>query len=639
MISYFNGIIILLIALIMLFVPALSVLFGDGTITKTVNFNQVFGDINFVIDPISAFFIIIILVMGIIGAIYAKGYLEPYINKGKSISSHFMFFTALILSMLAVVTCQNALFFLICWEIMSLSSFFLVIFENENKVTLKAGIKYLIFMHISVLFIIAAFALVSIKAGSYDFNAFTNVLKENSQFTNIIFLLFFIGFGIKAGFAGFHNWLPEAHPAAPSHVSAIMSGVMIKTGIYGIIRILSLIGTPTKFIAYFILIISVITALYGVLYAVGQSDFKKMLAYSTIENVGIIGIGLGTGALGLVYNQPVAAFLGFGGCFAHILNHSVFKNLLFFGAGNVYLKTHAKDMETLGGLVKTTPKTAILFLIGSVAICALPPFNGFISEFLIYFSLFKGLNMGGFFNFIVLIFAFAGLALVGTIAILCFTKAYSIIFLGLPRSATLKTPDKDCNMFMILPMSFLALIALCIGLFPQYAFKIFANPASSLMMSFPVMPTLDEPVTILKTISCIVFSLIIFIALLVLLKIFLNKKVETHFTWGCGYNKPNNNMQYTGSSYVSPFLSMLKPLFKKVFDIKKPKNLFPSSAHFSLQIEDIEEAYFINPVLKFDEWFLTKFEKLQNGNLQTYLKYGLIFLVFALILTIAGGLI
>lgn len=639
MISYFNGIIILLITLVLLFIPALSVLFGEGTITKTCNINNIFGDINFVIDPISAFFIIIIVVMGIIGAIYAKGYLKPYILKGKSISSHFMFYTTLILSMLTVVTCQNALFFLLCWEIMSLSSFFLVIFENEKKETLKAGIKYLVFMHISVLFIITAFALVSIKTGSYDFAGFAPVLKNNPGFTNIIFLLFFIGFGIKAGFAGFHNWLPEAHPAAPSHVSAIMSGVMIKTGIYGILRFLSLIGTPTKFIAYFILIISVITALYGVLYAAGQSDFKKMLAYSTIENVGIIGIGLGVGTLGLIYNQPAATFLGFTGCFAHILNHSIFKNLLFFGAGNVYLKTHTKDMETLGGLVKTMPKTAVLFLAGSVAICALPPFNGFISEFLIYFGLLNGFNMGGFFNFIVLIFAFAGLALVGTIAILCFTKAYSIIFLGNPRSNCAKSANTDCDLFMILPMIFLALMALCIGLFPQHAFKMLINPANVLMTNLQTIQILNEPFTILQIISYTTLSMIILIALLAGLKIFLNRKVETHSTWGCGYKKPNNYMQYTGSSYVSPFMSMLKPLFKKVFDVKKPKNLFPSSAHFSLHIEDIEEAYFINPMLKFDEWFLAKFEKLQNGNLQTYLKYGLIFLALALILTTGGNLI
>ncbi len=393
MILYILSIITVLAAWFFLMPKAVTALFTGYPIVKTLYTDGIFKDIQFVLDPLSAFFTIIILVMGLLALIYSKGYLKPYIEKGKSVNSHYLFYTALILSMLGVVTCQNALFFLVIWEIMSLSSFFLCIFENEEKEVLNAGIKYLIFMHISVLFLIIAFAILSIKAGSYDFSTFAQVLKENNTFADVIFMLFFIGFGIKAGFVPFHNWLPEAHPVAPSHISAIMSGVMIKTGIYGILRILSLTGTPSKFIAYFVLIISVISAIYGILYAISQPDIKKMLAYSSIENIGIIGIGLGVGMLGLVHNQPIVAFLGFIGCIFHILNHSIFKNLLFFGAGAVYLKTHTKNMELLGGLIKKMPKTGALFLIGALAICALPPFNGFIGEFLIYFGMLKGLSI------------------------------------------------------------------------------------------------------------------------------------------------------------------------------------------------------------------------------------------------------
>ena len=275
-----------------------------------------------------------------------------------------------------------------------------------------------------------------------------------------------MGFGIKAGFVPFHNWLPEAHPIAPSHISAIMSGVMIKTGIYGILRILMLSGGVTKFIAYFVLIIAVISALYGILYAVGQSDIKKMLAYSSIENIGIIGIGIGVGMLGLVYNHPMVAFLGFIGVHFHILNHSIFKNLLFFGAGAVYLKSHTKNMELLGGLIKKMPKTGILFLTGCIAICALPPFNGFIGEFLIYFGILKGLSINSFFNFLILIFAFAGLALVGTMALLCFTKAFSITFLGHQRSKYAENVKDESPHSIIMPMGILAVFALSVGLFP-----------------------------------------------------------------------------------------------------------------------------------------------------------------------------
>jgi len=609
------------------------VLFTGYSLQKTLNLNEtsVFNNINFVIDPLSAFFIIIILIMGLLGLIYSKGYLKPYIEKGKSVSSHYIFYTALILSMLGVVTCQNALFFLVIWEIMSLSSFFLCIFENSEKEVLNAGIKYLVFMHISVLFLIIPFAILSTKTGSFDFESFSPVLRNNGPLADIIFMLFFIGFGIKAGFVPFHNWLPKAHPIAPSHVSAIMSGVMIKTGIYGILRILTLSGGVTKFIAYFVLIISVISALYGILYALGQSDIKKMLAYSSIENMGIIGIGLGVGMLGLVYNHPMVAFLGFIGAIFHILNHSIFKNLLFFGAGAVYLKSHTKNMELLGGLIKNMPKTAVLFLIGSVAICALPPFNGFIGEFLIYFGILKGLSVNSFFNFLVLIFAFAGLALVGTMALLCFTKAFSITFLGHKRSGLAEDVKDEACQTMIIPMGVLAVFALCIGLFPEFMFQILITPVETLMGGLYAIQSVEEPINTLQIISVTAFSVIGLTVLLMILRFRLNKNVKTAPTWSCGYDKELKRAQYTGSSYVSPFLSMLKPLFKKVYDIEKPKKLFPKAAHFSLKLEDIEEAYVINPLLKFDEWFLTQFEKLQNGNLQDYLKYGLIFLIIAII--------
>lgn len=631
MISYFIGIIAILAGGIFALVPALKVLFSGETISKTFDFNPLFGSVNFVIDPLSAFFIVVIAVMSVASVVYAKGYLKPYLEKGKTIGAHMVFLAGLIISMILVVTCQNALMFLICWEIMSLSSFFLVIFESEKKEVLRAGIKYLVFMHISVLFIIIAFALCAIKSGSLDFASFAAVLQSNKHLANAVFLLAFVGFGTKAGFVPFHNWLPDAHPAAPSHVSAIMSGVMIKTGIYGILRTLSLIGTPSKLISYAVLIISVISALYGVLYAITQHDLKRLLAYHSIENIGIIGIGIGAGMLGLAYHNPIVALLGFAGGILHILNHSIFKELLFLSAGSVYTKTHTRNIEILGGLIKSMPYTAVLFLIGSVAICGLPPFNGFISEFLVYFGMLKGLSINSFFAFTTLIFAIAGLALVGTMAILCFTKAFSIIFLGLPRSEAAQKPQSDTDMSMILPMGFLALLTLVIGLFPQYVFKMLVKPVAVLSGSELAVA---EPASIMQTISVVALAFLAFVCVLMILKIVFGRKIELHETWGCGYNRANNHMQYTASSYASPFLSMLKPLFKKVFDIEKPKKLFPKSAHFSLHIEDIEEAYVLNPLLKFDEWFLSKFEKIQNGNLQTYIKYGLLFLV----LIIAGGL-
>ncbi len=640
---YFIGILILLITAFALLPQAFEVLLTGSTITKVFDFNPLFGPVDFVFDPLSAFFAVIILIMSPLALIYAKGYLKPYQDKGKSINSHVALFVTLALSMLAVVTCQNALGFLICWEIMSLSSFFLVIFENEKKEILNAGVKYLVFMHISVIFIIIAFAMMSIKAGSYDFSAFSMVLANNPHFRDVVFLLALIGFGVKAGFVPFHNWLPEAHPAAPSHVSAIMSGVMIKTGIYGILRILSLGGCPSKALCYAVLGISIITFLYGILYAIGQNDVKKMLAYSSIENIGIIGSGLGVSLIGIAYNQPVVALLGLAGGILHILNHSIFKLLLFFGAGCVYLKTHTRDMEILGGLVKNMPKTAGLFLAASLAICALPPFNGLISEFLIYFGMLKALSIKSFFAFLILIFAVSSLAFVGTMAILCFTKAFSVIFLGNPRGENASAVKEDAPLTMLCPMGALAAFALGIGLLPEIILKTLLWPVITVIGNWhgigfkhaltpeTLSDMLSQQSTILSTLGFTAFGLVLLILIFAILKKALNRKVESASTWGCGYNRTLLNAQYTGSSYVSPFLAMLKPLFKKVFDVKKPKEIFPKSAHFSLHIEDIEEAYVISPMVKFDEWFLSKFEKMQGGNLQTYIKYGLAFLILLII--------
>lgn len=615
------------VSMILCLIPSVKVLLTGETLAQNINFQNMFGGVNFVLDPLSAFFAVVISVMGFMASVYANGYMKPYIGKGMNFSSHCVFFPLLLSSMLGVVTIQNAMFFLIAWEIMSLSSFFLVIFEDEKKEVLNAGIKYLIYMHISVIFIILAFALLTLKSGSFDFSAFRAVLENNQGFANLVFIAAFIGFGIKAGFVPFHNWLPEAHPAAPSHVSGVMSGVMIKTGIYGILRVLSLIVIPTLSVSYFVLIISVISALYGVLYAITQHDLKRLLAYHSIENIGIIGIGIGVGMLGLAYHCVPVAVLGFAGGILHIINHSIFKELLFLAAGAVYKMTHTKNIEILGGLIKSMPATALLFLIGSVAICGLPPFNGFVSEFLIYFGMLKGLMLNNLCSLLILTLSLAGLALVGTMAILCFTKAFSIIFLGMPRSEAAEHVKSDVDLSMILPMSFLAIMTLVIGLFPQYVFKIMLAPVSVYTGAVEV-PAITG---LMQTISMICFAFIAFVVVLVILKSFTNKKALAHCTWGCGYDRANNHMQYTASSYASPFLSMLTPLFKKVFDIKKPKELFPKDAHFSLHIEDVEEAYILQPMLKSIEKFFANFERIQNGNLQQYILYGIIFLILALI--------
>ena len=619
------------IATVLTIMPALNVLFGVMPNGLIILWNGIFGEVPFVIDTLSAFFITVISFVSFLGIFYSNGYMKPYVGKNKKFVSHCFFLPMLTASMLLVTVVQNALFFLIVWEMMSLASFFLVIFEDDKKEVISSGIKYLIYMHISVIFIIALMALLSVKSGSYDFETFKNIFIEQPYLKDVAFFLAFLGFGTKAGFVPMHNWLPDAHPAAPSHISAVMSAVMIKTGLYGILRILLIIDKPTALISYFMLCISVITALYGIIYAVTQKDIKKILAYSSVENIGIVGIGLGTGMIGLFYNNPVVAMLGFSGALFHILNHSVFKSLLFMGAGSVYLKTHTKNIEQLGGLVKTMPKTAIFFLIACLAICALPPFNGFIGEFLIYVGLLLSLKMDTSGLFILIILSIAGLALVGTLALLCFTKIFSITFLGLPRSEHSEQVQSDVSKSMLIPMGVLATMTLIIGLF---AFVFFKMVISAISQFIDIQYFYAGFISVLELLVNILvcFTVLFFVFFIVFgIRKLICRKYVIFNTWGCGYDKGNNHIQYTASSFVGPFSSIMTPLFKKIFDVKKPKGLFPKDAHYNSSIEDVEEAYLINPIVKFDEKFLSKFERLQDGNIQHYILYGLIFLILALV--------
>ena len=625
--SIFTGISTLLLSL-----PSIVSLLTGSSFGVKLYLPPVFNDINFVIDPLSAFFILIISGLSFLGTIYACGYIKPYFNKEMNLSSHTFFLMLLIASMISVVTVQNSLFFIILWEIMSLSSFFLVIFEGHKKEVLNAGIKYIIYMHISMIFILSAFVILNIHSNSLNFSDFIAVLTQNTKLANIVFLLAFIGFGTKAGFLPFHNWLPDAHPSAPSHVSGIMSGVMIKTGIYGILRTIWLIGVPSKFIAYSVLIISIISALWGVLYAITQHDIKRLLAYHSLENIGIIGIGIGIGLLGMVYNNPVVSLFGFGGGVLHILNHAIFKPLLFFGAGSIYKQTHTKDVELLGGLIKKMPYTSFLFIIGSVAICGLPPFNGFISEFLIYGGIVLGLiNASNIASFMALIISLASLALIGTMAILCFTKVVGVMLLGNSRSEKAKQVSNDVEKSMLIPMFILALLTGLIGFFPQYAILTVLNPILEITGANGIMPVIISMVNLMGIISIIFFIFLVIILLTAGFRFFINRKSRVHNTWGCGYDRGNERMQYTASSYADLFVSTLKPLFKRIPHIKKPKDLFPKEAYYEMEIEDLEEAYIVKPLIKLDEKLLSKFERIQNGNMQQYILFGLIFLILSII--------
>jgi formate hydrogenlyase subunit 3/multisubunit Na+/H+ antiporter MnhD subunit len=591
----------------------------------------------FRLDLLAAFFTLFIAIMGFIATLYAMGYIRSYLGKNHSTTSHFLCLPILLVSMLLIPLTQDAILFLILWEFMSLSSFFLVVFENDRKEVLEAGIYYFVMMHISIIFLMVGFALAANAAGSFDFGSFLARLDQNRPLATIIFLCLFAGFGVKAGLIPLHSWLPWAHPAAPSHISGMMSGIMIKLGIYGILRTLMILPQPATWVAYTVLGLGLSSALFGVLYAIAQNDMKRLLAYSSLENMGIIVAGIGLGMLGLAYHLPLMAILGLTGALLHVLNHSIFKELLFYGAGAVYLKTHTRNIDSLGGLIKTMPYTAFFFMIGAIAISGLPPLNGFVSEFLLYMSMLQGLTAHNHWLLPTGIVAVAALAFVGAMALLCFTKIFGVVFLGLPRSEHAKVAPGE-NRTILVALALLALMCGLIGFFPQYAFQLVLRPATDLVRAggISAIPASGMGL-ILQSMSQLFLAMLGVILLLYLgRKLLLGKMVARQKTWDCGYQAGNTRMQYSAASYASPFLKLLSPFVRQEQHLHGPVGLFPRQGSFRSQAQDIFECFLIRPVSRGITRFLQLFSWIQSGNMQQYILYGLIFLILS-ILWIVGS--
>src|SRR5665213_4156434 len=564
-------------------IPAFKALSGSA-FDMTIKDTPVFGNVPLHIDGLSAWFMLMINLTCINGAFYGIGYMKQYDQQRANLSLHWLLFLLFQSSMLWVCMVQNGLVFLIVWELMSISSFLLVIFEHQKKATLKAGINYLVQMHIGVLFLVAALIWVYYAEGSFEFSAIEKYYSSNPNLW--LFLLFFVGFGIKAGFIPLHSWLPQAHPAAPSHISGIMSGVIVKLGIYGIFRMIFLLKQDYTVIGEIIIILSVLTGLYGILNAAIHRDFKKMLAYCTIENIGIIGIGIGIGLMGIGSANSAMIILGFAGALLHTLNHSLFKSLLFFAAGSLYQQTHTRDMEKLGGLVKSMPQTAMLFLIGGMAIGGLPPFNGFVSEYLLYSGILVGIKSAGIANITLMIFSLSGLALIGGISMLTFTKSFGTIFLGNPRTH-LHLEPREVSFGMRLPQYFILLIMLSIGMFPQFYFSVINEIVSR---SIPAASSAGNliPSSLLNSISAIGKYLMLFIVLLILIYVIRKslsrrRPVAIGLTWGCGYAAPTAHLQYTGKSFSKSLGKLLNFIIleKKKYKEISAGEIFPAERKHS----------------------------------------------------------
>ena len=430
--------------------------------------DTLFGGDSGSLDPLSALFVLLISIGGVASVLYSRGYLAHTLAEKSPahVSLHYTSLTVMFYAMLGVVCSDGGLSFLFFWELMTVASFLLILYDAQRREVSRAALAYLIMMHIGFVLLVVGFVRLDAVCGTATFEALGQYFRTQSPLP--LFLVFLAGFGMKAGVFPMHVWLPEAHPAAPSHVSALMSGVMIKTGVYGILRTVAALGElPVLHTAgVILLVLGIVTGLWGVMLAATQNDVKRLLAYSSIENIGIILLALGIAALGKASGNHFVALCGIAGALLHTLNHSFFKSLLFFGAGNLLSQTHTTSLDALGGVSKHMPLTSLLFLVGTAAICALPPLNGFISELMIYLGLLDGIASGS--DILASAAGLASLALIGGVVVLAFTKLYGTVFLGSPRSHEVAEATEVDNLriaAMALPLAGI----LFVGLFPQAA--------------------------------------------------------------------------------------------------------------------------------------------------------------------------
>ena len=609
--------------------PVLQVLIGGASQTISFNWSVPGGSFSFGLDALSAFFCLPVILIAPLAMIYGGAY---FAHETRVLGKHWLFYNILCASMLLVISARNGLAFLLVWELMALSSFFLVIWEDDQAEVRRAAWIYLIATHIGTVALLIFFAVLGSLSGSLDFSVMSGSHSRGIT-TVVLFMLAVFGFGAKAGFIPLHVWLPEAHPAAPSHVSALMSGVMIKTGIYGILRALILIGEPAAYMGWILVVIGIISGIGGVLYALAQHDLKRLLAYHSVENIGIIILGLGSGVLGIVWKQPALALLGFGGGLLHVLNHAIFKSLLFFGAGSVVHGSGTRNIEALGGLFKTARVTGICFLIGAAAISGLPPFNGFISEFYIYFGGISSISSGAPGPVILAALLMASLALIGGLALACFAKAFGIVFLGESRTEQ-AARAVESSFQMRIPMLILSFLCILIGMLAPLTVYLI-NPAVKLLTGSEM--SLVAPVGgLVRTLAIVALTLSLFIFLftlgyLVRHRLRKARPDTTAGTWDCGYAAPTARMQYTASSFASPITSLLASELGTRIKGKEVSGYFPESASYHSETPDIATEKFFEPLFRLVDRLVSPIRRVQHGNLNGYLLYIALVLVLLLV--------
>jgi hydrogenase-4 component B len=510
----------------------------------------------FGLDALSGAFLLAIVTVGAACALYGIPYLAGE-AAGRAVRRAHALVALLVAALAALVTTRAVMPFLIAWEVMALASYLLIVFEHDRPAVRRAGLLYLVATHASTLALFALFALWGRDARDLTFAALTACAPTLPRGGAAVLGLALVAFGIKAGVVPLHVWLPEAHAAAPSHVSALMSGVVIKMGIYGLLRVVALLVTPPAWWGWLVLTLGVTSGVLGVVWALAQHDIKRLLAFHSVENIGIILLGVGAGALGLAYGAPTIAVLGFGGAILHTLNHALFKSLLFLGAGSVIHATGTRDLDRLGGLATRMPLTATAFLLGSAAIVGLPPLNGFVSEWLIYRSLLRSGVASSEIRIAVL--ATGALALIGALALACFAKVVGAVFLGRARDATTRAAH-EAPRGMTWPTAALAAACVAIGVLPA----VVVPPALRVGMLLTGGPatalgTAGEPAAAALTVYMLAVAGGLVAACVLWTSLFgRGRRPAAAETWACGFPLPTPRMQYTSSSFAAPLVAAFR---------------------------------------------------------------------------------
>jgi hydrogenase-4 component B len=602
------------------------------------------------IGPLSAYFNLALGVLAAAVSIYSFGYLREMEGR-RNVGILGFFYNLLLLSLTLVFTAANAFFFLLAWEVMALASYCLVSFEHEKGETRRAGMLFLIMSHAGTGLLLIAFLLLATASGSLDFACFRAAAALLPPWERgTVFLLFFLGFGVKAGIIPIHVWLPAAHPVAPSNISALMSGIVIKTGIYGMALVFfEFFDAPPVWAGLVVIIAGVVSALLGVLYALMEHDLKRLLAYHSIENIGIILIGFGAALLFRAFGQPYLAAIALIAALYHTMNHVIFKSLLFLGAGSVLHGTHTRNMEEMGGLVRGMPVTTACFLTGAIAISGLPPLNGFVSEWLTYQALLAGFGSTQTLTRVVFPIAGALLALTAALAAGCFVKAFGISFLALPRSEK-AAEARECSGSMQAGMGILAAACFALGLGATAFLRVF-DPLTAQAFGVRVSSALitgggwalssgaPNGGTVSPAGMAFVLVLLSSIPALFWLAWGRSARRAAGPTWDCGLPGLTAGNEYTATGFSKPLRLIFAALYRPRREVQADYEVspyYPTAIHFESEVEPAFEKHFYDPLRDWIYTMARRTRSLQAGSIHAYLAYIFIALLALLLFGVRG---